>query len=51
MADVSSKFAAKTKVTLRKFEGDGPEDRTDEPIETITVEDGKITEVIKRGEK
>ena len=29
-------------VTLHKFEGDGPPDRTDQPIETVVIEDGKI---------
>ena len=41
----------KEKVTLRKYEGDGPDDRTDEPIETVIIEDGKITQVIKRNDQ
>lgn len=27
-----------TKVTIKKFEGDGPADRTDEPVEVIEYE-------------
>lgn len=32
----------KERIVLKKFNGDGPEDRTDEPIEIIVIEDGKI---------
>ena len=30
------------RIILKKFNGDGPSDRTDEPVETIIIEDGKI---------
>ena len=32
------------RIILRKFDGDGPPDRTDAPIETIVIENGKIVE-------
>lgn len=34
----------KTRIVLKKYAGDGPADRTDEPIETIVIEDGEVVE-------
>lgn len=38
-------------IVLKKFEGDGPKDRTDEPIEIIEILDGKIVSHIKDGQR
>ena len=32
------------RIILKKFNGDGPPDRTDKPIETIVIENGKVVE-------
>jgi hypothetical protein len=37
-----------TKLTLKKFVGDGPPDRTDEPYEERTYVDGKLVAIIHR---
>ena len=29
-------------IVLKKFDGDGPEDRTDTPLEVVTLKDGQI---------
>jgi len=51
MPFIPSDLKIKEKITVRKFEGDGPPDRTDEPFETVVIEDGKIIEVIKRNDQ
>lgn len=45
------KLTIKERIVLKKFDGDGPEDRTDEPLETLVIEDGKIIEHKVREEK
>lgn len=39
---LSSKLSEK--ITLKKFDGDGPINRTDDPIETFVIQDGTIIE-------
>jgi len=49
MSDNTIQTKVTERIVVKKFEGDGPNDRTDEPLETVVIEDGKIIEIIKRG--
>lgn len=45
--DLSKLDIRESRVVLKKFEGD---DQTGEPVETIIIENGKIVQIIKKGE-
>jgi hypothetical protein len=47
--DITPKI--KETIVLKKFDGDGPEDRTDEPLEVLVIEDGKIISHTKRSQE
>lgn len=44
MTDENQAVKVKERMVLKKFLGDGPEDRTDDPVEIIVVENGQIVE-------